>query len=531
MERKFRSIKQIIRQPDGTENYNEHYTPTEKLSKYMKEPVMGANVDPELVACRFKWDYPIINLMSGHVRTCCRVPKQVITDSDIEKYGTDVVMNLPYEQDRRREKILGVTHKDCESCVRLMWNEAEPPRAGFQNFVNDWLIDTNKAYPHKVANTKKWYLDNVPQTAEALPYNHPLLRSDKPEMLEIVLGNVCDLKCTYCSVHYSSQWATELMKFGEINKADMEKHMPTAPEKLQKVFWEWFYDVGRHTSQTINILGGEPTYMPQFYDVLDKLTEAYRDLGKQDRHVELGVLSNMNTSAHYMDKFLSKLPELTKYIFLRLQPSMEAMGPRAEYIRYGLDWTRFEHNIRRILSERTKYGLSEKNFGMGFQIALNTFSVSSLPGFVKWVDSLINEYNFELGLMKNVVSFPRHHNPHILTPDYVKYLVEAHDFIQKNYEKNDRVIKKLAQEKHIYDHGSWESYNRDLLDGLIHSVGSEQRSQYDIDSRAHFFEFIQKMKQRRGVEFAEVYPEMKEFFYLTQGAFKLSLLEKHTNKG
>ncbi len=121
------------------------------------------------------------------------------------------------------------------------------------------------------------------------------------------------------------------------------------------------------------------------------------------------------------------------------------MGKKAEYIRFGLDWNRFEGNIRRILKERSKYNLSEKNFGMGFQIALNTFSVTSLPDFVKWTDSLINEYKFEIGLMKNVVSFPRHHNPHILPKEFVSYLEEARLFIDKNFEKTYNVIKKLAK--------------------------------------------------------------------------------------
>jgi hypothetical protein len=529
MERKFRSIKQFIPQPDsdsGIKDYSEEFTPTKKLSEFMDEPKYGVRVDPELVACRFKWDYPIVNLMSGHVRTCCRVPKQVITESDIDKYGKDVIMNLPYEQDRRREKLTGVTHKDCESCIRLQWNEATPPRGGLGDFVNAHLIGSEKAYPHKIKNTKKWFLDNIPLKDEELPFNHPLLRSETPEMLEIVLGNVCDLKCTYCSIHYSSQWATELVKFGEIKKEDVQHHMPAAPEKLQKVFWEWFYDVGRHTSRTINILGGEPTYMPQFYDVMDNITEAYRDLGKKDRHVELGVLSNMNTSAHYMDKFLSKLPELTKYVFFRLQPSMEALGKRAEYIRFGLDWNRFEGNIRRILREREKYNLNEDNFGMGFQIALNTFSVTNLPDFLRWTDDLIEEFGFEIGIMKNVVSFPRHHNPHVLPPNYVKYFIEAQKFVAEKAEKNDRVIRRLVAKHGIYDHGSWVSYNRDLLDGLVRSMGSEERSDFDLESRVQFYEFIGKMKERRGVDFLEIYPEMNDFYQLARASWKLSQLAK-----
>ena len=512
MGRKFRTVKQFIRQPLSTEDYTREYYPVEKLQDYMEEPHYGVKVDPELVACRFKWDYPIVNLMSGHVRGCCRVPKQVITNSDIDQFGKDVIMNLPYEQDRRREKLLGVTHKDCESCVRLQWNGAEPPRDGINGFVNKWMIDRNDAYPYRVKDTKKWYNDKIPKTADELPYNHPLLRSDRPDMLEIVLGNVCDLKCTYCSMHYSSQWVNELVKFGEVKKEDVLQHMPAAPERLERVFWEWFYDVGRHTSETINILGGEPTYMPQFYDTLDKLTHAYQDLGKKDRHIELGILSNMNTSAYHMDKFLSKLPELTKHVFLRLQPSMEAMGPRAEYIRFGLEWKRFEHNIRRILSERTQHGLNENNFGIGMQIALNTFSVSSLPGFVKWIDSLIEEYKFEIGLMKNVVSFPRHHNPNILTPDYAKYLQETYDFVIEKMEKNDRVITRLAMTTGIDNHGSWNSYANALLEGLIKSVGSPDKSQFDIESRGHFYKFVEQMKERREVDFVKVYPEMNAFY-------------------
>jgi hypothetical protein len=485
------------------------------LANFMDQPTFPAKVDPANVSCKFKWDYPIVNLMSGHSRTCCRVPKQVITDQDLETYGIDAIQNLPYEQDRRREKILGITHTDCESCVRLEWNGTDSPRSNMQGFVNEWLIGNHNAYPNKVMNVQKWHVDHMPTDANELPFNHPLLRADKPDMLEIILGNHCDLKCTYCSIHYSTQWQAELIKFGDIKKEDLKEHFPAAPEKLEKVFWEWFYDVGRHSSKVINILGGEPTYMPKFYDVMEKLTAAYKDLGKKDRHVELGIITNMNTKPLQMDRFLNLLPELTKHIFLRLQPSIEALGQKAEYIRYGLDWNRFEGNIRRILSEREKYGLTPDNFGMGFQMALNSFSISSLPEFVHWTNSLINEYDFEIGLMKNVVSFPRHHNPQILTPDYAQYLEQARDFIDIYAERNDRVIRRLsATHQGVPPHGSWISYNRDLLNSLVASVGSDYRSEYDIESRTHWYHFVEQMKVRRGVDVLNHYPEMTDFYNL-----------------
>lgn len=508
---------ELIDQPDSMDEPT--YQTTEKvvvppLSNFIEEPTFPAQVDPSNVACRFKWDYPIINLMSGHIRTCCRVPKQVVTKEELDTYGIDAIQNLPYEQDRRREKLLGITHKDCESCVRLEWNNSHSPRGRLPDFVNKWMITDNQAYPFMVRDTQKWYLDKMPKTAEELPYNHPFLRADKPEMIEIILGNHCDLKCTYCSMHYSTQWQNELVKFGDVKKEELEKHFPAAPEELEKVFWEWFYDVGRHTGKVINILGGEPTYMPKFYEVMEKLTEAYKDLNKKDRHVELGILSNMNTKQPQMDRFLNLLPELTKYMFLRLQPSIEALERRAEYIRYGLSWSRFEGNIRRILGEREKYGLNENNFGMGFQMALNSFSVSSLPDFVHWTNSLINEYGFDIGLMKNVVSFPRHHNPHVLTPDFGRYLEEAKDYIDIFAEKNDGQIRRLSERTGCPWHGSWTSYNYDLLNGLTKSVSSDYRSEYDLESRVHWYQFVEQMKKRRGVDVLDCYPEMTDFYNL-----------------
>lgn len=459
-------------------------------------------VGAEHVMCRFKWDYPIVNFMSGHIRMCCRVPKQVVTEEDIEKYGTDVIMNLPYELERRKEKLLGITHEDCVSCLHLEHCGASAPRSGIDDFM--------KAYWYR-REQKSGDLDayddfHAKIVSEDIPLDSPLLKSSHPEMLEIVLGNSCDLKCTYCSVHYSSQWATELIENNEMTVEQYEKEFPTAPNKLEKVFWEWFYDVGRHSVMTINILGGEPTYMKQFYTTMEKLVAAYDDLDKKpDYIVELGIISNMNTREANLNRFINYMPELARHFRLRLQPSIEAMGKRAEYIRFNLDWNRFEGNVRKVLQASKDLNLNPDQFMMGFQIAINTFSISSLPEFIHWINDLNKEYGVELGLMKNVVSFPRHHNPNILTPEFANYVASAIEYIKLFEEENDLI----ASTQRFY--GSWKSYRVDLLEGLYESMSNPNKDPFLLESRQEFLKFIKENDRRRGCNFHETYPEYADF--------------------
>ena len=502
--------------------YDNENNPAPKIE--IKEVKFGAQLEPENVVCSFKWDYPIVNLMSGHIRGCCRTPKQVLTDSDLDRYGTDAIQNLPYEQDRRREKLLGITHKDCESCIRLEANKTKPPKTGMKTFVNQYLINDRKMWPHEVKDYYKFYTDKIPKTAEELPYNHYLLRSETVDMLEIILGNICDLKCTYCSVHYSSQWVAELLQHGDLKKEEIPIHFPAAPAKLEKVFWEWFYDVGRHSAKNINILGGEPTYMPQFYDTMEKLIAAYDDLGKKkDFRTELGILSNMNTKPELFERFINLIPRLARHLYVRIQPSMESIGPRAEYIRYNLSWERFERNIDTLLSRRKELGLTPQNFSLGMQAALNTFSISTLPDFINWVQGKIRQHEFNIGLYPNLVSYPRHHNPHILPPEYAKYFKIANAMILANAENNDKDIK-AERDAGIWakQAGSWWEYSTYFLSHEAESMALPERTEYDLISRGHFYHFVEQMKQRRGVDFLTVFPEMTDFYYLCKDQYQLT---------
>ncbi|HRK06784.1 MAG TPA: radical SAM protein [Pseudobdellovibrionaceae bacterium] len=470
--------------------------------------VTGHHVGFDKVMCRFKWDYPIINLVSGHARNCCRTPKQKITSDDLERYGKDAIMNRPYELERRREKFLGITHVDCESCVRLEANGVKAPRSGADAWVREyWLRWGYGTSPFETAEVL------FPQIAQTLEQDDRRLYSYRPQMLEIVLGNTCNQKCTYCSLHYSTQWAQELLQFGDVTPEKLAEEFPEAPEKLEAVFWEWFYDLARYYVDTINLLGGEPTYNPKFWPVIEKLLHAYEDMEKMPPWpVELGLITNLNLSSESLRRLMNLMPRLTGRLRFRLQPSIEATGQRAEYIRHGLKWPLFEANVREVCRSTREMGLSPENFQIGFQTALNALSISDLPQFLNWVQGLNDEYGLRIGLMKNLVSFPRHHNPMILTPDFARYLEPAIDLVARHEEENDRIT------KHQNHFGSWYSYRVDLLQPLYERLRSPERTDFDLNSRQAFLQFIEQNNQRRQVDFLRDFPEYAEFWRVCEAS-------------
>lgn len=463
----------------------------------------GKKVGRRHVLCQFKWDYPVINLASGQMRMCCRTPAQNISQQEIEAQGKDVILNRPYEIERRLEQLKGITHRDCESCIRLEHAEAQSSRLGTKSWVKGYWIK-HGLHNNKKLETIKAYIDDA---SVDLDINSQVLKTKHIGMLEVSLGNTCNLKCVYCSFHYSTQWAAEVIKYGEISEKEYREMFPAAPENLEKVFWEWFYDEARHSVETINIIGGEPTLMPDFYRFLTKLTEAFKDF-KPKHRVELGVVTNLSAPPEIIKKFLAHIPEIKKHFLFRIQPSMEAMYKRAEYIRSGISWNTFENNTRAILQELKNLRLTQDEVTLGFQMALNSLSITSLPQFVQWVQDLNEEYNIQIGLMPNIVSTPKQFSPLILTPDFAPFIKETIDFIQKYESKYDEYANKQK------GFGKWQSYRALHLQGLYESMSREQHPEYENDARKEFYKFIMKNDERRGADFLRTFPEYETFFNL-----------------
>lgn len=138
---------------------------------------------------------------------------------------------------------------------------------------------------------------------------------------DIRWSNTCNLSCTYCDSHFSSQWAKV--------KDDRVWIQPkSAPEQLIE-----YLEEHRETYKEANLLGGEPLLLKPNL----KLAETFPD-------IKFNVLSNLMAPLE-TNKIAQKLLELPN---VQWQVSFETIGKRFEYVRHNGDWNVFQSNLKYI---------------------------------------------------------------------------------------------------------------------------------------------------------------------------------------
>lgn len=342
--------------------------------------------------CAMKWMHQFVNLETGVVKMCHNVPHRYITEEEIEKYGKDIFMKHPYEQERREEKLNNIKHHECASCWQ---SESKGVRSC--------------RLPKPFYDLHRTRFGGDDSTL-------------MPSQLEVMFSNSCDLKCIYCSKSFSSQWAIEEKKFNPEYVQD-----PSAPERLTEVFWSWMEDAVEDLLQYY-IMGGEPLLQPQFYDFLDRLIVLLQE--KPNRFnikPELIVHTNGNTPEAYLNKWINILPKLTKLMSVQMDISIEGYESRAEFIRSNLNWERFAKNVDKIFSVVKEHDLSIR-----FSITHSALSITSCTDLLRWIKKTKDKYDINADLIRTSVSRPTHLAPWMLTEDFKNYIDETCNWITDN---------------------------------------------------------------------------------------------------
>jgi hypothetical protein len=451
---------------------------------------MTTTNNPLNTICDLKWNYPIFNLERGEFRSCCRTPSRTITESELAKNGTEAFLNSTYMKQSRLDLIQGKRHSDCQSCWNLEDSGMSSPRHSNELFW-EFLSRKNRNLP--IPEYKDESL--TAQLSKINDLGNPLLTSYHPYMLEISLGNTCDMKCMYCSHHYSTQWATEKIKWGEITQEQYDREFPKAAPSFNEKYWQWFDSVKIHVGR-LGIIGGEPLITPEFYTFVDRLitsVEAIQHLRK--KKMTFWIVTNMNTPANYLEKFFKYLPKITDVFDVEILVSMESLGERAEYIRNGINWKRFSSNLDKLLSKK------DLKFGFGFILSLNVLNITTLLDFVIWAEKLYRTYGRPVALKHNIISFPDWQSPLILTPDFADYIDNCVNYM--------KIIDDMPEVADVF--GRWDEYII-FLENLATSI-RENKSD-TTTQRRKFAEWFDTYDYRRKLNLLETFPEHIKFYDL-----------------
>ena len=214
-----------------------------------------------------------------------------------------------------------------------------------------------------------------------------------PKEMELHFGNVCNLSCKMCSTQFSHLIGKELLKIGHqdpdfltwvrkesglVNNWTSELDVVYDWYKNTKIKNEIFEMVSTHV-QSITVIGGEPTIIPEFWELLQYCSDRKT---LKDKHMVITTnLTNTNP------KLIDWLPQLQSFM---IHASVDGIGERNHYIRYPSNWKSIEKSLDFYGSIIRKGA----NGVLSFNPAIQTLNIDHLIDMVEYFETYDDVANY-----------------------------------------------------------------------------------------------------------------------------------------
>jgi sulfatase maturation enzyme AslB (radical SAM superfamily) len=202
-----------------------------------------------------------------------------------------------------------------------------------------------------------------------------------PNHIELHFGNMCNLKCKMCGQQYSNQIGKELLQIGE-QDPDWLKWVTKESGNVNiwtnnlSAEYRWFQNskiknklfdyMAKHIND-FNVIGGEPTIIPEFWELFTYLEE-------RDRLKDMKITLNTNLT-NINPKMTDWLPKLKQWV---VWASIDGLGSRNEYIR-------FPSNFEKICDNLDFYKkLCDENDRIVLNPAIQILNIDQLDDILEW---------------------------------------------------------------------------------------------------------------------------------------------------
>ncbi len=219
---------------------------------------------------------------------------------------------------------------------------------------------------------------------------------------DIRFSNLCNLSCRSCGHIFSSSWYQDQAKLAGSGWKAANKVLNYAG-RTQTDIWEQLLPHIDYVEQ-IYFAGGEPLMMEEHYSILEELERRGR--------FDVRLIYNTNFT-HVKLKDRTVFDYWKKFDSVAVGASLDAMGPRAEYIRKGTEWDQVERNRQKMLEVCPK---------VDFYISptLSIMNAWHLPDFHRhWVEK---DFIRPQDLNVNILQDPSHYRIDIAPIKYKQRL-------------------------------------------------------------------------------------------------------------
>jgi len=335
---------------------------------------------------------------------------------------------------------------------------------------------------------------NFPKGCEACSTNHPnsqyntwnnWLGKDTPDLtkdhsykIEIALSSKCNQTCIYCIPEVSSLWAKKLgVPILQPDSVWQEAALTSLYKHIEN-------NTGDKESVIYTFLGGETFLIDEFLDIVEHLASIHN---KRQQRCVMQFISNLNLGPSVVQKFINVCKKYP-YVVHSLNASIDNIGIRAEAIREGLDFARFEHNLNWIMSEPAVTRVS-------LLPTMSALSITDHVQFLDWATRLIykhrdwNSFGKTWALSINSLTEPKAMHPAILPIEYTSYIDDAVEYVMKL---------KLKQ-KHLYVKH---------LQDIRNQIGTRRDKQYLEKA----FKWYKNQEKLHNKNYWEIFPELEDIF-------------------
>lgn len=441
-----------------------------KKDSYIEENVKKIN-EVSGCFCIAKWMQVTIDLVHGLTQSCHH-PKRHLIPLDELKNNPSALHNTQFKKDQRLQMINGIRPPECGYC----WKIEDTPG----DHLSDRLIKSldNWALPE---------LENI----TGMPWNKNVI----PTYVEVMFGKECNFACSYCVADISSSIFNEIKKHGPYSVLESYHRLPEnerlarEPEKNPYIqaFWLWWPELITKL-KVLRVTGGEPLLNSNTFKIFDELEKSKRP------ELTFAVNSNLGIPEAQFENFLIKCNSVLEKNNIKefeLFTSVDTFGEHAEFIRRGLDYKKWRHNLVRFFEVVPKAKV----------IIMCTFNIFSIPHYKLLLEDILllkSKYP-QLLLDISYLRDPTYLMADLAPDAFIKKVEACLIFMQQNEFKTGSTHGFLPHEinklQRIYN---WLS-----------TKGEMQNKQ----ERLHdFYSFVSEYSRRYSLDFREIFKDYDELF-------------------